>query len=446
MWGRAVGWREHYEARLVSAEEAVSHVQSGDLVALTLGEEPLVLTSALQARAGELQNVVIQCAGPANERGWFDPGISPSFRVQVQNSYRYTYREFLDSNQADFLPSLFTLMFKGIEERNLESQRPDLFMAVVSPPDKNGFCSFGHSLWNKRGFVKRSRKVIVEVDQRQIRTFGTNCVHVTEIDYFVEDPSTDPPVYLTLPEPDDVVRRIGEHVGALVNSGDTLQMGWSRVVMLLPSLGVFDDKVDLGLHSEVAAPGIPRLVEAGVINGKRKTLNPGLAIVTALAGAGEEMNLAVDNPRIEVRDVEYTNDLRVISAHDNMVAINGAVSVDLTGQINVETGAGLYPINGPGGQPEFVFGSLMSKGGRSITVLRSTTPDGVQPRIVAALEEGSTVTIPRTLADYIVTEYGIARLLGKPLRERAEELVGIAHPQFRGELKKALKKRFYSYG
>ncbi|MCH8086352.1 MAG: hypothetical protein IIC81_00720, partial [Chloroflexi bacterium] len=193
----------------MSAEEAVSHVQSGDLVALTLGEEPLLLTSALQARAGELQNITIQCAGPANERGWFDPGISPSFRVQVQNSYRYTYREFLESNQADFLPSLFTLMFKGIEERNLESQRPDLFMAVVSPPDKNGFCSFGHSLWNKRGFVKRSRKVIVEVDQRQIRTFGTNCVHVTEIDYFVEDPSTDPPVYLTLPEPDDVVRRIG---------------------------------------------------------------------------------------------------------------------------------------------------------------------------------------------------------------------------------------------
>ncbi|MEE9199572.1 MAG: acetyl-CoA hydrolase/transferase C-terminal domain-containing protein, partial [Dehalococcoidia bacterium] len=425
--------------------EAMAVVRPGDLVVLTLGQEPLLLSAMLQARAGEVEDVTILCAGPGGGTGWFDPGVSDSFRVQVQNSYRYTFRDFVSRNQAEFVPNLFTLMFKGLEEDRLGARRPDVFMTIVSLPDEDGFCSFGHSLWNKRAYVKWSRKVIAEVDERQMRTCGDNRVHVSEIDLFVENTLPEPEEFFTLPEPDDVVRQIGEHVGSLVNHGDTIQIGWSRVAMQFPAIGVFDNKLDLGLHTEVTAPRLPNLVEEGVINGKRKTLNPGVAVVTALAGAGRDMLLAVDNPRIELRDVEYTNDLRVISAHDNMVAINGAVSVDMTGQINVETGPGLYPINGHGGQPEFFFGSLMSKGGRAITTLRSTDRGGTESRIVAALEEGAAVTIPRSLADYVVTEYGIARLLGKSLKERAEELVGLAHPQFRGELRRALKKRFYSH-
>ena len=438
-------WQDDYKAKLVSAEEAISIIKSGDRIALTLGDEPRLLMAALQGRAGEIEDVTIVASGPAQELGWFDPGISPSFRVQVQNSYRFTYRDYIYRNQAEFTPNLFTLTFKGPEERGLESQTPDVFMTVVSPPGHSGYCSFGHSLWNKRAYVKWSRKVMVEVDQRQIRTCGTSCVHISDIDYFVENTPLDPPVYHTLPEPDEEVRRIGEHVSTLINSGDTIQLGWSRVAMLFPRVGVFDNKVDIGFHSEVTAPGVPGLIEAGVINGARKTLNPRVAIATSLAGAGEEMVLAVDNPRIQLRDVEYTNDLRVISAHDNMVAINGAVSVDMTGQIDVETSPGLYPINGHGGQPEFVMGSLMSKGGRSITVLRSTDRSGADSRIVPVLEEGAAVTIPRTLADYVVTEYGVARLMGKSLRERAEELARIAHPQFQRELRLALKRRFYSH-
>jgi len=259
-----MSWLEHYRSRLVTAEEAVSHVHSGHRVALTLGDEPRLLTSALQARAGGIHDVTIQCAGPANEKGWFDPGISGSFRVQVQNSYRYTYREFLRNNQADYLPSLFTLTFKGIEERGVEAQRPDVFMTVVSPPDQNGFCSFGHSLWNKRAFVRCSRTVIVEVDPRQIRTYGTNCIHVSDIDYFVDSPSTEPITYYSFPQPDEAVIQISRYVSGLINDGDTIQVGWSRVAMLLPGLGAFDDKVDLGVHSEVTAPAIPKLVEAGV--------------------------------------------------------------------------------------------------------------------------------------------------------------------------------------
>ena len=185
------------------------------------------------------------------------------------------------------------------------------------------------------------------------------------------------------------------------------------------------------------------LVEEGVINGSRKTLNRGKAVTSALAGAGREMDLAANNPKVEVRDVDYTNDLRVISAHDNMVAINGAASVDLTGQINVESAEGSHPINGPGGQQEFVIGALASRGGRSITVLRSTTRDG-QSRIVPILDAGASVTIPRTLADYVVTEYGVASLLGKTTSQRALALINIAHPDFRKELSDSQRARLYS--
>ena len=176
-----------------------------------------------------------------------------------------------------------------------------------------------------------------------------------------------------------------------------------------------------------------------------KTLNPGVAVVTSLNGAGKDMALAVDNPLIHVKDVDYTNNLNVIAAHDNMVAINGAASVDLTGQINVENNPDLVPINGPGGQPEFVIGALMSQGGRSITALRSTNRDASESRIVPMLKEGSAVTIPRTLADYVITEYGVAKLLGRSLKERAEALLAIAHTDFRRELQTALKARFYSH-
>ncbi|MFQ5872810.1 MAG: acetyl-CoA hydrolase/transferase family protein [Dehalococcoidia bacterium] len=439
-----MAWKEEYKRKLVSAEDAVAVVKSGDRVAIGYGDEPVLLSTMLQARAGEIEGVEILYTGPGQETGWFDPGLSPYFRVKVQNTYRSNFREIIRNNQAEFIPFLFTLSLKALLEREPESGRPDVFMTVVSPPDEKGFCSFGHSLWNKRSYLKWSRTVMAEVDQRQMRTCGDNRVHVSEIDYFVDYTPPEPAPYYTLPEPDDVVRQVGEHVAGLVNHGDTVQIGWSRVTMLLPTIGVFDNKLDLGIHAEVTAPGVPNLVEAGVFNGKRKTLNPRTAVMTALYGAGPDMELAAENPRIQLRDVDYTNDLRVISSHDNMVAINGAVSVDLTGQINVESGRDLYPINGPGGQPEFVVGSLMSKGGRSITVLRSTNQEGTESRIVPVLEEGSAVTIPRTLADYVITEYGVARLLGKSLRERAEELVATAHPQLRGELRKALKRRFYS--
>lgn len=437
-----MSWQEEYRGKLVSAEEAVSVVKSGDVIHVAYADEPPSLTTMLQARAGQIEDVTIQYSGPGFDEGWFEPGLKQYFRVKIQNTFRSNFRDIIHRNQAEFVPFLFTLSLKAQQER--EWDRPDAYMVTVSPPDDEGYCSFGHSLWNKRAYIDWAHIVLAEVNTHYIRTCGDNRVHVTEIDYFVENTPPEPEPYFTVAEPDDAARQIGEYVGRLINHGDTLQIGWSTVAMSLPSMGVFDEKLDLGIHAEITAPGIPSLVQAGVFNGKRKTLNPGVAVVTALYSAGQDMELAVDNPLIQVKDVDYTNDLKVIAAHDNLVAINGAASVDLTGQINVENGPGLVPINGPGGQPEFVIGALMSKGGRSITALRSTNRDVTESRIVAMLEEGSAVTIPRTLADYVITEYGIARLLGRSLKERSEALTAIAHPDFRVELQNALKKRFYS--
>ncbi len=438
-----MSWRDTYTARLVSAEEAVSVVRSGDTVHVAYSDEPPLLVTMLQARAGEIENVTVEYSGPGLDQGWFEPGMRPYFRIKVQNTFRSEFRDILHDNRAEFVPFLFTLSLKAQRER--EWARPDVYLVSVSPPDEEGYCSFGHSLWNKRAYIDWSRIVLAEVNARHIRTCGDNRVHVGKIDCFVENTPAEPEPYYSVPEPDDVARQMGHHIGSLIDHGDTIQIGWSNVAMSLPAMGVFDDKLDLGIHAEITAPGIPQLVQAGVINGKRKTLNPDVAVVTSLNGAGKDMELAVDNPLIHVKDVDYTNDIKVIAAHDNMVAINGAASVDLTGQINVENNPELVPINGPGGQPEFVIGALMSKGGRSITALRSTNTDASESRIVHMLREGSTVTIPRTLADYVVTEYGVAKLLGRSLKERAEALVSIAHPDFRTELQTSLKARFYSH-
>ncbi len=369
-------------------------------------------------------------------------------------------------------------------------------MCVVSPPDRNGFCSFGFALWDKRNYAQRAKVVVAEVDENQIRTYGSNYIHVSEIDYFVEhtpklirdeditglvggiEPKglrdaaekafriMDPNQRATwaswilsaekesdmmavsrilgLVEPPEEAKRIGEYVSTLVKDGDCIQIGIGSPAGFFPSLGVFDDKVDLGVHSEMIARGIPRLMETGVITGKRKNVNKGKMIVTGLTGASwDELQYFHQNPLVEVYDAQDVVNVVKIAANDNQVSMNNALSIDLTGQINVETILGSRIWNGPGGQPELHIGAMHSKGGRAITLLNSTAMRGTVSRIVPQLDEGATVTIPRYWADYVVTEYGIARLYGKNFRERANELIAIAHPNFRAELKKAAQKLFY---
>jgi len=250
--------------------------------------------------------------------------------------------------------------------------------------------------------------------------------------------------YLGLMEPPDFAKAIAGYLNELVPDGATIQIGIGEPSALMVKAGAFDNKVDLGLHTEMAAPDLAKLVAAGVINGKRKSIHKGKAVAVAWSGAtGDDLAIIEDNPAFELYDPEYLLDIRVVAQNDNYCSINNALSVDLTGQINSESVFGGRMINGTGGQPETHIGALLSKGGRAITLLPSTALGGSVSRVVAQQEEGSLITIPRYFADIVISEYGVARLMGKNHRQRAEELIAIAHPDFRADLRKEAQRLFY---
>jgi len=486
-------WREEYKRKLVAAEDAVKVVKSGDLVFVPLPTAPPTLQQALVARAPELRNVRLLTSAPSLNPGWFSPGMEESFAPIVELFIGGVARAAHDENRVDYLPDLFSLRFKGLDEGRPESKdkEVDVYLTSVSPPDEHGFCSFGATMWNKRSYAKRAKCVIAEVEPAHIRTYGTNYIHVSEIDYFVETPQEpelseeewqelyqmfpkkkpeeiksrlrlNPPrmlrvmlevlrvvggdvaaPHLGLDEPTDAARGIAHYLKELIRDGDTFQIGVGRPSSFMVKLGVFDDKADLGIHTEMGCPGLPLLVREGIATGKYKTLHPGKAVFSTFAGCdADDIEFVAENPAFEQHDSDYVANIRTVAMNDNMVAINNGLQVDLTGQICSETQFGPRMINGQGGQTETHIGALLARGGRAITLLPSTALGGMST-IVPQLDKGSLVTIPRHFADFIVTEYGVARLLDKTHRERAEELIAVAHPDHRAELRKEAQKLFW---
>ena len=436
-----MSWEEEYTRKLVTAEEAVSIIKSGDLVALSLGLEPQALCEALIARLDELQDVEIHLCTPLTDFGWFQPGLEKSFKINVVSFVSQVVRPMIDERRADYSPELFSLQGKAETEGRPGIRGTDVFMTIVSPPDKNGYCSFGCCIWSKKWYAKSAKIVIAEVDKTQIRTYGDNLIHVSEIDFFVEHVNI--PQEFVPPIPEEYMNAIGQYVGTLVRDGDTIAIGAGSVGRTLPAQGIFGDKHDLGYHAENIVPGIAQLVKEGVVTGKFKTLHPGKVVCNNFCSAApDELPYINNNPIFELYPQAYVINIRTVSAHDNMLAINGALSVDLTGQIASES-IEHRMWAGSGGQPDFTIGAMLSKGGRSITMLHSTSNDGKVSRIVPFLEPGTIVTVPRSFADYIVTEYGIASLHGKSQRERAFELISIANPDFRTELKKHAQMLFW---
>lgn len=491
-------WREDYQRKLVTAEEAVKLVKSGDRVVFPSGTLVVALPSALAVRKDELEDVTIDTIGAA-------AALAPFFQEGMEDTFHNTswyFGDFVrtaptgsDSKHTVYRPETYSMMMKPFEER--PDERPfeiDVVMVSVSPPDDNGFCSFGAHLWTKRSYCKRAKTVLAEVDESHIRTGGMNYIHVSEIDRFVEH--TPPPLtdkrqeevlsqadpevgeflrplipriprarrlgivealctmdlktaigimqILGLGNPPEEAHAITGHVSELMKDGDTFQIGVGSPSVWITTLGAFDSRRDLGIYTEVTSPGYGRLVTEGIVTGKYKNFHPGKVTASGFSGGyQEDFDLIADNPIFEQYDTEYINDIRNIAQIDNFVAINNAISVDLTGQINAETGIGDRMINGPGGQIEMHTGAILSRGGRAITLLPSTALNGAVSRIVAQLDQGAVVTIPRYYADYIVTEYGIARLLGKNCRQRAEALIAVAHPDYRAELRAAAQEFFY---
>jgi len=423
-------WKTEYERKFISTEQAGMMVKSEDTIVFTMGREAFAIGLAIAARKDELRNVTIYAPTPTYDFGWYDEGWQDSFNVKIVMPTA-TCQEAVDNKRCSTTP----LPIASSLVRNA-----DIVLTEISPPDEKGFCSFGQSLWNKKSQIKEGRLVIAEVNKNLIRTYGDNFIHVSEIDYFVEHISSGAaPAMGTLAgreikEPAPYLRDIAGYVSELIKDGDTIQIGVGRTTEPLVQIGMVDTKHDLGMHSEATPPGIITKVKEGIINGKCKTINQGKVTVTSLGGGTpEEMQWASDNPLFELVDVDYLEDIHVIATHDNMVAINNALSVQLDGQIAAES-LGTRVLSAAGGQTAFVIGALMSKGGRAITVLPSASRGA--SRIASIFKLGTVVTIPRSLADYVVTEYGIAHLRNKTLKERAKELIAIAHPDFRAHLKK----------
>ncbi len=438
-----MNWQDEYKRKFVPPEEAVKDIKSGDTVVIPVDTEPLALSKALMNRSDELENVRVMIRQPRCDLGWISSDFRPAFDV-ILDTQTGVGSQALNEKKIDYIPFLTSLRFKGEGDPRRQVKDIDAVMIVVSPPDNDGFCGFGLYLSHKRDYAKRAKKVLAEVSDTpdmMVQLPGDNRIHVSDIDFFVQHipvPYQQPPR-----QPGKIDRRLAEYVSTIVRDGDTLQLGIGSAISSLPTLGAFDDKHELGLHSPIISPELLELVKRGIIPGQRKNVNPGKSVSGGFRGIESKADVAfIDgNPAFEIRDMSYVNDISVIASHNCMVAINSVLAIDLTGQLVADSLGGRMWA-GAGGQVEFVIGAALSRGGCSITALSATAAKGAVSRIVPTLERATVVSIPRTFADYVVTEYGIASLWGKSQRQRAQELISIAHPDFRAELAKQAQQLY----
>ncbi len=422
---------KHYKKKLRTAQNAVKIVKSGDRIVFSHAcGEPRLLPGALVARAKELKDVEIVHMVPMGEALYCRPEYAKSFRHVALFSGAPT-REAIWDNRGDYIPYVFSeipFLFNS-------TLPVDVAMVSVSPPDNNGFCSLGVSVDYTKSAVESAKIVIAEVNKTMPRTHGDSFIHVSDIDYFVE---VDVPIAeLKSVELTEVEKNIGKHVAELIDDGCCLQLGIGGI----PDAVLFylTDFKDLGIHSEMISDGVKNLVDKGVITGRRKTLHKGKIIVNFLMGTRGFYDWADDNPNIEMRTVDYTNNPYIIAQNKKMIAINSALEVDLLGQVCADT-LGAKQFSGVGGQLDFVRGARLSKGGKAIIALPSSAK-GIS-RIVPMLKPGAAVTTSRNDVDYVVTDFGIASLKGKTVRERMRALINIAAPEAREEL---TKKAFEIY-
>jgi 4-hydroxybutyrate CoA-transferase len=438
-----VDWREEYKKKWVSPEEAVKIVESGETVIIPVATEVQALSRALMNRRDELRDITVLLRMPRFDLGWLKGDVGAAFNVILDTQPASFGAKFMNEKGLDLIPFLYGLRFKGEGDFRRKAQDVDVVMIVVSPPDKDGFCSFGLYLSHKKDYTNRAKKILAEVSgipAMSVRTPGDNYIHVSEIDYFVEHMPV--PIREPQQEQDDLDRKMAEYVSTIVRDGDTLELG-PGLAASLPGLGSFDGKHDLGIHSPIIGPGLLDLVRRGIVTGKRKNLHSGKCVSSGFRWVEKDEDIAFieGNPIFEVRSSSYVNDICVIASNDRMVAINGILAIDLAGQIAADSIA-TRMFGGAGGQVDFGIGAVLSKGGCSISVLRSTASKGTISRIIPTFDPGTIVSLPWTFADYVVTEYGVANLLGKSRRQRAQELIAIAHPDFRSELTREAQRLF----
>jgi len=430
-------WQAVFASQLASPKEAIALIKPGRRILIGSGAaEPVSLVEALVSEGAHLTDneiVHLLTLGPA-------PYVRAEFAERFRHSAFFigpNVREAVQDGRADFIPVFLSEIPELIRTRRI---RIDVALIQTTPPDANGYVSLGLSVDVVRAAVEAADLVLAEVNPTMPRTHGDSFVHVSEIDRLI--PVETPLLELHTAPAGEVEAAIGRLVASLVPNGATLQIGIGSIPDAV--LSALSQHSDLGVHTEMLSDGVMKLVQAGVITGKQKTLLRGKLVTSFVMGSRELYEWADDNPSLEMRASDFTNDPQIIAQNAQMVSVNSALSVDLTGQVAADTLGGKF-FSGIGGQVDFVRGAARSRGGKSIIALRSTAKSGTISRICAVLEAGSGIVTSRGDVRYVVTEYGVADLWGKSIRERAMALIEIAHPDFRAELLAEAKERRYVF-
>jgi 4-hydroxybutyrate CoA-transferase len=418
--------------RIVEAAEAVAGIRSGEQIYVhAAAATPSVLLDALVARADELNDVKVvhfHIEGPG-------PHLQPDMAGHFYHRALFigpNARAAVNEGRAEYIPTFLsdtpTLFRRGIIPL-------DAALVNVSRPDRHGFCSLGTSVIAMPAAIKAARVVIAQINASMPRTLGSAFVHVDDIDLGVEVDI--PPYSRPLPPVGEVEKRIGEQVAEMIPDGATIQMGIGAIPSAVAA--GLKGKRDLGIHTEMMTDVVLDLVEAGIVTGAHKEINRDRVVATFMLGTERLYKWSDDNPMVEMRSAEYTNDTSVIRRFKRMVAINSAIEIDLTGQVCADSiGTRLY--SGVGGQMDFIRGAALAEEGRPIICLPSTAAGGTVSRIVPFLREGAGVVTTRAHVSTIVTEWGVAEMHGRSLPERARDLIRIAHPRFREELTSAARR------
>ncbi|MFK2820512.1 acetyl-CoA hydrolase/transferase C-terminal domain-containing protein [Flavobacteriaceae sp. LMIT009] len=408
--------------KAVTAEEAVKIIKSNDRVYVqAAAAAPQLLVKAMSDRHEELRNVEVCHLHVEGKAPYANPELKDSFHVNsffIGKNVRHTLKAGNGSYTPVFLSELPLLFKRNIIDVNVA-------LIHVSVPDRHGYCSLGVSVEATLAAIENADTVIAQVNKQMPRTHGDGIIHVSEIDLFVECDEELPIMKAT--EPSETEQQIGDYVASLIEDKSTLQMGIGSIPNAV--LTRLTNHKDLGLHTEMFSDGVIDLILSDVVNGNYKGINPGRAMSTFLIGSKRLYDYVDDNPFVEMRSSDYTNDVSIIKQNPRMVAINSAIEVDVTGQVCADSiGSKMY--SGVGGQMDFIRGASLSEGGKAIIALPSITNKGIS-RIVPSLNPGAGVVTTRAHVHYIVTEYGIANLYGKTIKERVKSLVNIAHPDHR---------------
>lgn len=417
----------------IDAAEAIGMIKSGQRVALSpVCAEPLNLVKELLAAKDRLENVTIYTMMPMGDCGYASPEMLPHFNVKAF-SVGPRLMEALNKGYAEYVPCHLSQIPVFFRERLIEP--PDVALIQLSPPDSHGYCSLGVSVSYIRPVIDNSKVVIAEINEEMPRTQGDALVHLSQVDYVVE--SNHPLPVIAPPKIGPIEKKIAEFTADLVPDGASIQVGIGNIADAI--LQELTAKKNLSVHTGTFSDGVMTLVNAGAVEARRGEPQSGRLTTTEIIGSAELYSFCDNNPLVALCPIDYTHNIGILSRIEKLVSVTAGIEIDLSGQVNAEM-RGETLVNGIGGQLDFLRGAVASPGGKGVIVFPSTARKGQVSRIVPQIGAGTTVTVGRADIDFVITEYGVAQLRGKSLAERAGELIAVAHPDFREELKCAYNK------